>query len=130
MRTGRMSFIWLPEVEDWNASEETIADIASSETYCALESVNCPESMIPHIVLIESVLCVSFAQLLVFGAVRLRNREQLAIMMSTKRFQLPSTQRYRCFTVRTECSTRINSPSLTTASRIPTIFDAKSPRSR
>ena len=83
-----MIFIWPPAVEDWNASEDIIPDTASSETYSTLKSVVCYRVKIPHIILIESVLCISFAQLLVFRAVRLRNREQLAIMMSTKRFQL------------------------------------------
>ena len=33
MRTGMMILTWPPADEDWNDSEDMIADTASSETY-------------------------------------------------------------------------------------------------
>ena len=68
-----MILIWPPADEDWNDSEDMIADTASSETYCVLKVNNELKNGIPHIVLIEPILCISFTQLLVFGAVRLRD---------------------------------------------------------
>ena len=57
-----MILICPPAIVEWNASEEINAESASIEAYCALHVSLDKRIVVPHIVRVNSVACISFTE--------------------------------------------------------------------
>src|ERR1700738_2305088 len=119
-----------PAVGEWNASEDMMADTASNETNCALECQLHDTRVytayrLGQLHTVHSLCKVFYTNLdWDLKLLAVDHYDDCNMLSTASQHTLPR------HTVDIECSTKTSSPSVTTASKMATIFEANNPKSR